>query len=87
MVDVRRELPKILPRLTQIETTPQRRCLFAANKAAEQLAIIREPPDDEFFAAGEGNLRQRRYRFERLCIWLTQTFGRNLAIRKSASKS
>ena len=87
VVDVRRELPKILPRLTQIETTPQRRCLFAANKAAEQLAIIREPNDDEFLAAGEGNLRQRRYRFERLCIWLTQTFGRNLAIRKSASKS
>ncbi len=86
-VDVRHELPKILPRLTQIESTSQRRCLFAASKAAEQLAIIREPSDDEFLAAGEGNLRQRRYRFERLCVWLTQTYGRNLAVKKSVSKS
>ena len=82
VVDVRWELPKILPRLTQIETIQQRRCLFAASKALEQLAVIREPNDDEFLAAGEGNLRQRRYRFERLSQWLLQNFAHHLAAKK-----
>ena len=62
-VDIRWELPKILPRLIQIETIQQRRALLAAGKAfvgAEQ--------------GIEGNLRQRRYRFDRVTTWLSQTF-------------
>ena len=62
-VDIRWELPKILPRLIQIETIQQRRALLAAGKAfvgAEQDI--------------EGNLRQRRYRFDRVTAWLSETF-------------
>ena len=62
-VDIRWELPKILPRLIQIETIQQRRVLLAAGKA---------------FAGAEpnieGNLRQRRYRFEKVTTWLQETF-------------
>ena len=64
-VDIRWELPKILPRLIQIETIQQRRALLAAGKA---------------FASAhtniEGNLRQRRYRFDRVSNWLMTTFSR-----------
>ena len=62
-VDIRWELPKILPRLIQIESIQQRRALLAAGKAfvgAEQDI--------------EGNLRQRRYRFDRVTAWLSETF-------------
>ena len=63
VVDIRWELPKILPRLIQIETIQQRRALLAAGKA---------------FAGTEqdieGNLRQRRYRFDRVTAWLSETF-------------
>ena len=62
-VDIRWELPKILPRLIQIETIQQRRALLAAGKAfvgAEQDI--------------EGNLRQRRYRFDKVTAWLMETF-------------
>ena len=63
VVDIRWELPKILPRLIQIETIQQRRVLLAAGKA---------------FAGTEsdleGNLRQRRYRFDRVVEWLSRTF-------------
>jgi len=66
VVDIRWELPKILPRLIQIETIQQRRALLAAGKA---------------FAGSEmdleGNLRQRRYRFDRVTTWLTTTFSKN----------
>ena len=62
-VDIRWELPKILPRLIQIETIQQRRVLLAAGKA---------------FAGAEpnieGNLRQRRYRFDKATTWLQETF-------------
>jgi hypothetical protein len=65
VVDIRWELPKILPRLIQIETIQQRRALLAAGKA---------------FAGSdlemEGNLRQRRYRFDRVTNWLTATFSK-----------
>jgi TPR repeat protein len=68
VVDIRWELPKILPRLIQIETIQQRRALLAAGKA---------------FAGSEmdleGNLRQRRYRFDRVTNWLTTTFSKNQA--------
>ena len=64
-VDIRWELPKILPRLIQIETIQQRRALLAAGKVfAGSDANI------------EGNLRQRRYRFDRVSNWLTATFSK-----------
>ena len=64
-VDIRWELPKILPRLIQIDTIQQRRTLLAAGKAfaGAELDI-------------EGNLRQRRYRFDRVTNWLTDTFSK-----------
>jgi hypothetical protein len=68
VVDIRWELPKILPRLIQIETIQQRRALLAAGKAfaSSEIEI-------------EGNLRQRRYRFDRVTNWLTNTFAKNQA--------
>lgn len=64
VVDIRHELPKILPRLIQIDTTHQRRSLLAAGKV---------------FASSEtnleGNLRQRRYRFDRVTEWLKTSFS------------
>jgi len=66
VVDIRHELPKILPRLIQIDTTQQRRSLLAAGKVfASSNADL------------EGNLRQRRYRFDRVAEWLTSTFGQD----------
>jgi TPR repeat protein len=66
VVDIRWELPKILPRLIQIETIQQRRALLAAGKAFAGSEIDLE-----------GNLRQRRYRFDRVTNWLTITFSKN----------
>jgi TPR repeat protein len=67
VVDIRWELPKILPRLIQIESIQQRRALLAAGKA---------------FAGNdveiEGNLRQRRYRFDQVTEWLSATFSKSL---------
>ena len=65
-VDIRWELPKILPRLIQIETIQQRRALLAAGKVFAGF--------DEHI---EGNLRQRRYRFDRLSNWLRATFSKD----------
>ena len=66
-VDIRWELPKILPKLIQIETIQQRRALLAAGKAfAGNDAEI------------EGNLRQRRYRFDQVTKWLSATFSKSL---------
>lgn len=69
VVDIRHELPKILPRLIQIDTTQQRRSLLAAGKV---------------FAGSEsdleGNLRQRRYRFDRVTEWLTTTFSQDQTV-------
>ena len=69
VVDIRHELPKILPRLIQIDTTQQRRSLLAAGKA---------------FAGSEsdleGNLRQRRYRFDRVTEWLNATFSNDQVV-------
>ncbi|MBU3547646.1 tetratricopeptide repeat protein [Polynucleobacter sp. P1-05-14] len=66
VVDIRWELPKILPRLIQIETIQQRRALLAAGKAFAGTEMDLE-----------GNLRQRRYRFDRVTNWLTTTFSKN----------
>lgn len=68
VVDIRWELPKILPRLIQIETIQQRRALLAAGKAFAGTELDLE-----------GNLRQRRYRFDRVTDWLTATFSKNQA--------
>jgi uncharacterized protein len=92
VVDIRWELPKILPRLIQIETIGQRRALLAAGKvftgnasselgasSASRAPINRNAVDDEdeLFEsrAREGNLRQRRYRFDKVSQWLISTFG------------
>jgi uncharacterized protein len=91
VVDIRWELPKILPRLIQIETIGQRRALLAAGKvftgnASSELGATstsRDPiagnaadDEDELFEsrAREGNLRQRRYRFDKVSQWLLDTF-------------
>ncbi|WP_217426672.1 tetratricopeptide repeat protein [Polynucleobacter antarcticus] len=66
VVDIRHELPKILPRLIQIDTTQQRRSLLSAGKV-----FAGSEPEQE------GNLRQRRYRFDRLSEWLNTTFSEN----------
>jgi TPR repeat protein len=73
VVDIRWELPKILPRLIQIETIQQRRALLAAGKvfAGSEIGI-------------EGNLRQRRYRFDRVTNWLANTFSKNLSSLEAA---
>lgn len=63
VLDIRHELPKILPRLIQIDTIKQRRSLLAAGKAFAGTE------------SEEGNLRQRRYRFDRVCAWLNETFA------------
>jgi TPR repeat protein len=68
VVDIRWELPKILPRLIQIETIKQRRALLAAGKAFAGTEMDLE-----------GNLRQRRYRFDRVTSWLTTAFSKNQA--------
>ena len=73
VVDIRWELPKILPRLIQIDTIQQRRTLLAAGKA---------------FAGAEseveGNLRQRRYRFDRVTAWLTSNFTKSPVTAETA---
>jgi TPR repeat protein len=91
VVDIRWELPKILPRLIQIETIGQRRALlaagkvFAGNNGSELGAVSksREPIvrntdeyEDDLFNSREreGNLRQRRYRFDKVSQWLLHTF-------------
>ena len=66
VVDIRHELPKILPRLIQIDSTQQRRTLLAAGKA-----FVGIEPEQE------GNLRQRRYRFDRVTEWLKTTFSQD----------
>ncbi|QWE10692.1 tetratricopeptide repeat protein [Polynucleobacter sp. es-EL-1] len=69
VVDIRHELPKILPRLIQIDTTQQRRALLAAGKAFAGSDLDQE-----------GNLRQRRYRFDRVSEWLNATFAQDQAV-------
>ena len=68
VVDIRHELPKILPKLIQIDTTQQRRSLLAAGKIFTGIEL-----------EAEGNLRQRRYRFDRVTEWLNATFSTNQA--------
>jgi len=85
VVDIRWELPKILPRLIQIETIGQRRALLAAGKVFTgstsgelgNASASRDAADkDELVESRdrEGNLRQRRYRFDKVSQWLLSTF-------------
>ena len=69
VVDIRHELPKILPRLIQIDTTQQRRTLLAAGKA-----FVGSESEQE------GNLRQRRYRFDRVTEWLNVSFSKDQVV-------
>jgi TPR repeat protein len=101
VVDIRWELPKILPRLIQIETIGQRRALLAAEKvftgntnnalsAASGIhdTITRDAADEDELVESrkrEGNLRQRRYRFEKVSQWLLSTFTKE-ATTKSPKK-
>jgi TPR repeat protein len=90
VVDIRWELPKILPRLIQIETIGQRRALLAAGKvftgsASSALGLTsgsRDAGDEDELAESrvrEGNLRQRRYRFDKVSQWLLSTFTKEAA--------
>ncbi len=91
VVDIRWELPKILPRLIQIETIGQRRALLAAGKVfagnnGSELGAVSKSRDpiarntDEYendlfdSREREGNLRQRRYRLDKVSQWLLSTF-------------
>ena len=90
VVDIRWELPKILPRLIQIETIGQRRALLAAGKvftgntssglgatSSSRDSITRDAADEDELIESrvcEGNLRQRRYRFDKVNQWLLNTF-------------
>jgi TPR repeat protein len=87
VVDIRWELPKILPRLIQIETIGQRRALLAAGKVFTVNAsnehgaasASRDAADEDELVEGrvrEGNLRQRRYRFDKVNQWLLNTFAK-----------
>ena len=102
VVDIRWELPKILPRLIQIETIGQRRALLAAgkvfagnngsefgaaSKSRDPIARNTDEYEDDLFNSREreGNLRQRRYRFDKVSQWLLDTFTKQ-AITSPAKK-
>jgi len=95
VVDIRWELPKILPRLIQIETIGQRRALLAAGKVfagnnGSELGAVSKSRDpiarntDEYendlfdSREREGNLRQRRYRLDKVSQWLLSTFTKEI---------
>jgi uncharacterized protein len=103
VVDIRWELPKILPRLIQIETIGQRRALLAAgkvfagnngselgavSKSRDPIARNRDEYEDDLFNSREreGNLRQRRYRFDKVSQWLLDTFAKEAAMTSSKKK-
>jgi TPR repeat protein len=103
VVDIRWELPKILPRLIQIETIGQRRALLAAGKvfagnnrselSAESKSrdpIVRNADEyeDDLFNSREreGNLRQRRYRLDKVSEWLLNTFTKEAGMPSQKKK-
>jgi uncharacterized protein len=103
VVDIRWELPKILPRLIQIETIGQRRALLAAgkvfagnngselgavSKSRDPIARNTDEYEDDLFNSREreGNLRQRRYRFDKVSQWLLDTFAKEAATTSSKKK-
>jgi TPR repeat protein len=102
VVDIRWELPKILPRLIRIETIGQRRALLAAGKAftgntssrlgsasGSRDSISRDLPDEDELVDSrvrEGNLRQRRYRFDKVSQWLLSTFTKEVSTTSPKTK-
>jgi TPR repeat protein len=102
VVDIRWELPKILPRLIQIETIGQRRALLAAGKvftgntsielgaaSPSRDSITRNAADEDELVESrvrEGNLRQRRYRFDKVSQWLFSTFTKEAATTSPKKK-
>ena len=58
VVDIREELPRSTPRIILIETLEQRKALMMASKAFANAELSN--------SLDEGNLRQRRYRLEKL---------------------
>ena len=102
VVDIRWELPKILPRLIQIETIGQRRALLAAGKvftgnsssglgsaSGSRDSITRDAADEDELIESrerEGNLRQRRYRFDKVSHWLLSTITKEAATTSSKKK-
>ena len=102
VVDIRWELPKILPRLIQIETIGQRRALIAAGKvftgntsnalgaaSGSRDSITRDAADEDVLIESrirEGNLRQRRYRFDKVSQWLLCTFTKVAATTSPKKK-
>jgi TPR repeat protein len=62
VIDIREHLPKSTPKLILIETLEQRKALMIASKAFASAATI-----------DEGNLRQRRYRLDKLIETLVET--------------
>jgi uncharacterized protein len=103
VVDIRWELPKILPRLIQIETIGQRRALLAAgkvfagnndsefgsaSKSREPIVRNTDEYEDDLFNSREreGNLRQRRYRFDKVSQWLLDTFTKQAATSPAKKK-
>jgi TPR repeat protein len=58
VVDIRTELPRSTPRLILIETLEQRKALMMASKAFANAELSN--------SLDEGNLRQRRYRLEKI---------------------
>jgi TPR repeat protein len=102
VVDIRWELPKILPRLIQIETIGQRRALLAAGKVftgntssalgtttGSHDSITSDAADEDELVDSrvrEGNLRQRRYRFDKVSQWLLSTFTKEAATTSPKKK-
>jgi uncharacterized protein len=102
VVDIRWELPKILPRIIQIETIGQRRALLAAGKVftgntssalgtttGSRDSTTRDAADEDELVDSrvrEGNLRQRRYRFDKVSQWLLDTFAKEAASTSSKKK-
>jgi hypothetical protein len=102
VVDIRWELPKILPRLIQIETIGQRRALLAAGKvftgntssglgsaSGSRDSITRDAADEDELVDSrmrEGNLRQRRYRFDKVSQWLLSTITKEAATTSPKKK-
>jgi hypothetical protein len=102
VVDIRWELPKILPRLIQIETIGQRRALLAAGKvftgntssalgttAGSRDSITSDAADEDELVDSrerEGNLRQRRYRFDKVSQWLLSTLTKEAATTSPKKK-
>jgi hypothetical protein len=58
VIDIQTELTRSTPRLILIETLEQRKALMMANKAFANAELSN--------SLDEGNLRQRRYRLEKL---------------------